>query len=94
MVLGRELTEAWPNRRAITGLGINDIDIARDIAALEVLEVLEVFPVGGICAIQFVVAESYDVHVLLFDNVQCVFALRLGGIVKTIALASIPSIDD
>jgi hypothetical protein len=48
-----------------------------------------VFIIGRVLLIEFMVARSDDVYLLVFENVRGVMSFRVGGVVKTVALYSV-----
>jgi hypothetical protein len=89
LVLCGEFSESLCKRLQLSGFWVVDVEIGGDVSLLEVWYGMVVFIIGRVLLIEFMVARSDDVYLLVFENVRGIMSFGVGGVVKTVAFYSV-----
>lgn len=94
LVLRLEAAEALRLRYPLAGLGVDVVQVGRDVVVLEIGDGGVVLAVGRVALVELMVAGADDVDLLLGVDVVLEEALGRGGVVQAVALDAIARVDE
>jgi hypothetical protein len=94
LIFRSELSESLCKRLQFSGFWVVDVQVGSNVSLLEVWYSVIVFIIGRVLLIEFMVARSDDVYLLMFENVKGIMSFGIGGVVETVAFYTVASIYD